>query len=339
MLNSKLGTADGGSSIEAMAKGRKPSDIDRLYEELFGSIPAKPGTAYEMIAAIVLAALGWQDVVHDRTERADGMRADHQLDVTCRDWEGKVRRLLIECKEWDTRDVGQDEMIKLHTVRDELGASDAAMITKRAFTKGARDTAIDHDLAMLRLRAYDPAVDDGTWIKKVSVDIKFGATVRDSPAVLVDGEWRDAKKLGIRTEGWMDVFGTAGQRLGNVEGLFVHGMVIHENDGVTRKGFGIDGDPVQVEGSSGLVKIMGLQWNERLVTDTVPVVSEATGTPRLVLQQLDEKGERTDGKVMVDEKLLAWKVDDDGRVVQINPPSMVPAGSATPALPAAPDDG
>jgi hypothetical protein len=317
-----------------MAKGRRLSDIDRLYEELFGSIPAKPGTAYEMIAAIVLAALGWQDVVHDQTERADGMCADHQLDVTCRDRDGKVRRLLIECKEWDTRDVGQDEMIKLHTVRDELGASDAAMVAKRAFTKGARDTASDHDLAMLRLRAYEPAVDDGTWIRKVSVNIEFGMTVRNEIAVLVDGEWRDAKELGIRAEGWMDVFDTAGQRLGNVEGLFAHGVVIQESDGVTRKGFAIDGDTVQVEGLDGLVNVMGLQWNERLVTDTVPVVSEATGMPRLVLQQLDDNGERTDGKVIVDEKLLAWKVDDDGRVVQVTPP----AGPARPAPPAAPAD-
>ena len=39
----------------------------------------------------------------DRTERAEGRRADHQLDVTCRDREGKVRRLLIECREWDRR--------------------------------------------------------------------------------------------------------------------------------------------------------------------------------------------------------------------------------------------
>jgi hypothetical protein len=44
-----------------MAKERKLSDIDRLYEELFGSIPAKAGTAYEMITAIVLAALAWQE--------------------------------------------------------------------------------------------------------------------------------------------------------------------------------------------------------------------------------------------------------------------------------------
>ena len=303
-----------------MATERKLSDIDRLHEELFGSTPAKSGTAYEMITAIVLAALGWQDVVHDRTERAEGMRAGHQLDVTCRDRDGKVRRLLIECKEWDTEDIGQDEMIKLYSVRDELGASDAAMITKRAFTKGARDTAFDHNLAMLRLRAYDPAVDDGTWIKKVAVEIEIGTTVRHDVMVLVDGTWRAAKELGIRAEGWMDVYDVAGERLGNVDGLFVLGLLIEENDGVTRKGFGIDGDPVQVEGSDDLVKIMGMQWNERYVTDTVPVVSEATGTPRLVLQQLDEDGERTTGKVIVAEKLQAWKVDDEGRVMQVKPP-------------------
>ena len=204
-MDQRVHDGSGRSTIGVMATERKLSDIDRLHEELFGSIPGKPGTAYEMITAIVLAALGWQDVVHDRTERADGMRAGHQLDVTCRDRDGKVRRLLIECKEWDTEDVGQDEMIKLYSVRDELGASDAAMITKRAFTKGARDTAFDHDLAMLRLRAYDSAVDDGTWIKKVSIEIEIGATVRDDVAVLTDGAWRAAKELGIRAEGWMDV--------------------------------------------------------------------------------------------------------------------------------------
>jgi hypothetical protein len=227
-------------------------------------------------------------------------------------------------------------MIKLYSVRDELGASDAAMITKRAFTKGARDTAFDHDLAMLPLRAYDPAVDDGTWIKKVAVEIEIGTTVREDVTVLVDGTWRAAKEIGIRAEGWMDVYDVAGERLCNVDGLFVLGLLIEEHDGVTRKGFGIEGDPVQVEGSDDLVKIMGMQWNERYVTDTVPVVSEAKGTPRLVLQQLDENGERTAGKVIVAERLQAWKVDDDGRVMQVKPPVVTSPGPATPALPSIP---
>ena len=124
--------------------------------------------------------------------------------------------------------------------------------------------------------------------------------------------------------------------MGNIDGLFVLGLLIEENDGVTRKGFGIDGDPVQVEGFDGLVKIMGMQWNERYVTDTVPVVSEAKGTPRLVVQQLDEQGEPTAGKVIVAEKLQAWKVDDDGRVMQVKPPAITRPGPATPAPPSTP---
>jgi hypothetical protein len=60
-----------------------------------------------------------------------------------------------------------------------------------------------------------------------------------------------------------------------------------------------------------------MEWEERKVTDIFPVVSEATGTPRLVLQQLDENGVRTAGKVIVAEKLQAWRVDDHGRVVQV----------------------
>lgn len=34
-------TAGAGSTIGVIAKARKPSDIGRLYEELFGSVPAK----------------------------------------------------------------------------------------------------------------------------------------------------------------------------------------------------------------------------------------------------------------------------------------------------------
>jgi hypothetical protein len=130
-------------------------------------------------------------VVHDRTERAEGRRADHQLDVTCTNRDGSVRRLLIECKEKDTNKVGQAEM-SISSVRDEIGAPDAAMITKRAFTKGARDTAYDHDLAMLRLRVYDPAIDDGTWVKKATVDIEIGMTVQQDVEVLVEETWRPA---------------------------------------------------------------------------------------------------------------------------------------------------
>jgi hypothetical protein len=61
-------------------------------------------------------------------------------------------------------------------------------------------------------------------------------------------------------------------------------------DGVTRKQFGLAA-AAQVEGLGGLVSIRGMRWLERSVTSTTTVSTEATGTPRLLLQQLDENGE------------------------------------------------
>jgi hypothetical protein len=60
------------------------SDIERLHHELFGIVPDKHGTAYERIAALVMAVLGWHDVEHDKTQRPEGLLASHQIDVRCR---------------------------------------------------------------------------------------------------------------------------------------------------------------------------------------------------------------------------------------------------------------
>ena len=312
-----------------MTEKRETSDVERLYDELFGSIPKKSGTAYEMLSAIVLATLGGQRVVHDRTEQPEGKRADHQLDVTCNQAGGSVTRLLIECKDWDTGDVGQDEMIKLWAVRDEIGASHAAMITKRSFTQAARDTAADHDPAMIRLRVYDPASDDETWIRKVTASIEFGVTVHENLDVLVAEGWRPAQDLGIRPEGWLDVYDADGAHAGNLAALFAAGDVTGEAAGQTHKQLGLEA-PLQIDGFGGLISVAGLRWSERIVTDTGVVTSEASGTPRLLLQQLDENGESYAGRVIVDEKLIAWRVANDGQVTRVNPqptvPSLPPSG-------------
>jgi hypothetical protein len=196
------------------------------------------------------------------------------------------------------------------------------MITKRTFTKGARDTAVDHDLAMIRLRVYDPATDDGTWIKKVTVNIEIGMTIQENVEVLVADAWKPARELGIRPEGWMDVFDGDGAHAGNVAGLFAAGEVASERGGETRKQLGLDA-PLQIEGLSGLISVRGMRWSERVVTDTTVVTSEASGTPRLLLQQLDENGESYAGRVIVDEKLIAWRVEEDGRVTRVNPPAII----------------
>lgn len=137
-------------------------------------------------------------------------------------------------------------------------------------------------------------------------------TVQEDVEVLVDETWRPAKELGIWAEGWMHVFDADGERIGNVAGLFALGQPVDGQDDSSRKRFDIDGEPVQVEGFDELVKIMGMRWTERKVTDTMQVVSKAQGTPRLVVQQLDENGDPYGGRVIVDSKLKAWKLDEDG---------------------------
>jgi len=52
------------------------------------------------------------------------------------------------------------------------------------------------------------------------------------------------------------------------------------------------------------------------------VTSDASGTPRLLPQQLDENGESYADRVIVDEKLIAWRVETDGRATRVNPPAL-----------------
>ncbi len=150
-------------------------------------------------------------------------------------------------------------------------------------------------------------------------------TVQEDVEVLIDEAWQPAKELGIWTEGWMDVFNSIGERIGNVAGLFTLGEPVEGQQDPSQKGFMISGEPVQVEGFDEMVKIMGMRWTEREVTDTTQIVSEARGKPQLVLQQLDENGDPHAGRVIVDSKLKAWSFDDDGHVVDVIPSVTVPS--------------
>src|SRR5687768_12667432 len=91
-------------SVSTMTR-KPPSDIERLHHELFGIVPGKHGTAYERIAAVVMAVLGWHDVEYDRSEQPEGLLAGHQIDVVCRRPDGNQERLIIECK-----DVGKNKV-------------------------------------------------------------------------------------------------------------------------------------------------------------------------------------------------------------------------------------
>jgi restriction endonuclease len=146
-------------------------DIDQLHERLFGYVAGKPGTAYERIGAVVLATFGWESLIHDIKERPQGRKALHQLDITARDPKGEIKRLLVECKDWN-REVGQGTVNALVGVRDQIGADAAVILSTEGFKRGAMNVAIDENIALVRLAAYDPAKYGTNFATRIAITAK-----------------------------------------------------------------------------------------------------------------------------------------------------------------------
>jgi len=114
-------------------------EIAALHGDLFEFVPPKAGTAYERIAALVLATLGWQNVAHYVSEQPVGRCAEHRLDVVAHDSAGVVGRLIVECKDY-SKTVGEGTLNTLVGVREQLGAKAAAMSSWRR-RRPAQETA------------------------------------------------------------------------------------------------------------------------------------------------------------------------------------------------------
>ncbi len=170
--------------------------IEQLHERLYGTIPRRRGEAYERLAAVVFAQLGWVDVEHDQLETTPGGTAEHQLDFVCRHPDGSVNRLVAQCKHWMDK-VGKGEMDTLFGVQTQLRWDAAVVVTQVGFTRGARQVAADQDIAMVVLRPYAPETDDGRWWRGLTTTITWPFTsVTDVSFSPVELEGRHA--LAIR---------------------------------------------------------------------------------------------------------------------------------------------
>lgn len=293
-----------------------PSDIEKLHDELFGVVPDKHGTAYERIAAVVMAVLGWDDVEYDRTEQPAGLLASHQIDVVCRHPDGTRERLIIECKDVGPNNkVDQAVLLKLVAVQGRLDAEHAAVVTTTDFTRGARQVAVDHDIALIRLRPYDPPRDDGTWVRAVSIELRMGFVIQTDIRLVTDAGIVDAADARVPAESWMEARSSDGRVSMSVGDLFAQGRVVGGAGDLVEKELDLE-DPMEIESASGWVKINGLRWTDKTVWTTENVRTEATGEPRLVLQQIDGAGEVFAGEVIVTTKLEAWEIDEAAHKVR-----------------------
>jgi hypothetical protein len=288
--------------------------VEELHEALFGFRPDKPGTAYERLAAMVFAVLGWVDIRHDVREAGASRRTKHQLDVTAIDPSGDVRRLLVECKDWNNS-VGKGTLDALVGVRSQLGADAAAVVTTKGFTKGARDVAADEDVAMVLLSPYDP---DGDlhFVRKVIIKFDFYVPAFEEFDIEL---WPEHKRsagvpialslTGADRFSYLD--GTPAEQIFEV--MQRHSGPLQEGRFPQRADFS-DGRLLPTVDGEG-VPIRALMWTVHNQLSRMEQVIEGTGHPMLVLQQLDEHGRPDSAQLFVDTDLHAWDIDQAGNVV------------------------
>lgn len=289
------------------------SAADDLHQRLFGLAPDKPGTAYERLAALVLAGLGWKEVMHDTKLRPRGRRAEHQLDVTATSADGSVRHLLVECKDWNKK-VGKKTLDALVGVRNQ-GDFDAAMaVTTVGFTSGAVDVAVDENVAMVVLRELRD--DDGPFVMEIAAEIRLLAPTRSSLELLVPKN-SDLPE-GLPTEVMTDRFqflhldGSPAETLAQI--LDANSAPLADGEGTFDRSADF-GEGRLVRASDGTpLRVSGLRWIETVEAMTHTVAHKAEGKPCLVLEQLDEDGEPHGTRLVVDRHLYAWDIGEDGAV-------------------------
>lgn len=288
------------------------SAADELHESIFGFVPAKAGTAYERLAAVVLAELGWESVKHETRLRPEGRRAEQRLDVTATHPDGSIRRLLVECKDWN-KEVGKGTMDALVGVRDQAGLDAAMAVTTKGFTAGAIDVAVDEDIAIVLLREVRP---DEHFVMGFKLELFPVGSQWSNVQFLVsrDAADHEGQQGGMTTEDhllYLD--GKPAEPLGEVLESQSGGL----EEGVFEREIRFEDGRLAPISTGQSVPIVGIKWTET-VSKSSPYVTESheTGKPCLVVEQLNEDGQPERPRLVVDSHLNAWDIAEDGTVVE-----------------------
>jgi hypothetical protein len=290
-----------------------PGDqLQVLHQELFGFTPAKPWQAYERLTAVVLAVLGWTAVKQQSHERRTGARALQRLDVVARHPSGEQRRLIVQCKQYG-KTVEKEEVDTLIGVGKQVGDVDLALVTTKGFTSGACDAAVDEDVAMVVLRPYDETSEQANFVRAIHVTLNFlGPPIVTNFSVEL-GATEGPVQNGTLQTNTLQVLergdGTPGETLAELMGRSRPGEAGEFDQRLELP----DARWLRVPG--GRVQIHAITWHEKMEQGSHTFSIEAKGEPKLVIQQLDDDLNPSSGRLVVDQDLYAWDLDDDNNVV------------------------
>lgn len=294
---------------------RAKEPILALHEQLFGWRPKKDGTAYERLTALVLAVLGWEEIKQESREQPSGALAKQVLDVVARRPTGARRRLIVQCKHYELV-IGKGIMDTLVGVGVQIGDVDLAVITTERFTRGARAVAVDRNIAMVMMRPYDPVRDAGRFYTRVEVSI---AAVNPPDISNVLPELGAVEGAPIATH----LTANTQVRLERDDGSPAETIAeLMEANGRWAEVGEFDRDAVPKDrrwiplDGGGRVELRRLTWHQAITAGKpVVAVTEKEGEPVLVVQQLGADGKPASGRLVVDQDLWAWDLNDLNQVV------------------------
>ncbi len=288
------------------------SAADALHERVFGFTPPKAGTAFERLAAVVLAGLGWENVKHETRLQPEGRRAEQRLDITATYPDGSIQRLLVECKDWN-RDVGKGTMDALVGVRDQANFDAAMAVTTRGFTGGAIDVAVDENIAMVLLREVQP---DEKFVMSIEVKTVLWGHDWSNVQILIasDAEVSDGELGHMSTEDhFLHADGTPAETLGEI----FQSQSVAWQEGVFDREVRFKDARLAQTTTGHRIPVIGIKWTETASKSSPhESVTKEEGKPCLVVEQLDKDGNSEHPRLIVDRHLNAWDITEDGTVLE-----------------------
>lgn len=304
------------------------SRYDELHDRFVSAATSKAGTRYERLAAIVLKVLNDQQrVIHDLRLLGES-DVKHQIDVTI-EADGKARRVLVECKDFDI----SGDPVGLGIIRDFFGVvsdvkpDEAVVVTCNDFTADARKYAAAKGIKLATLREHE--VPEGhARIRRVEMTMIVSWPEARGVRFILDGTEADlGSKLAAdraaaglhpsNTSIWDPVFVNLpdGRRIQVLELLNEH---LNDNPdrtaGLHEKSISMKGATLEIEERGG-IPLSSIVLTYEFATAEPQVMSWATRVAALIVAGLGDEN-----YVIFEDDLRRFTIRDDGEVVPAETP-------------------
>lgn len=156
-----------------------PSQIEQIFENIFGTLPNKSGTAYEQLSAIAMYLLKEGEVTHDTRLRGQFSNSIYQIDIHHKSL-GSTIEIMGEAKDYSEqgKKVGRGDIQKLGGALPDIKEIDeGAFFSSTGYTKPAKlyAEAAEKITGGKKINLYELAIsteeDEKNFVKTIVINI------------------------------------------------------------------------------------------------------------------------------------------------------------------------